>query len=348
MQPSPVPRDNPNVKRSTPPGARSRISGPVLLKGGVARPERRVLVHGLVYFGQAFANLMDGDGWTFRYFPDRGLLNLAAMAAELRACDIVYQVGGRVTRGKFLRAAHLFRKKTIVMHWVGSDTVDEQNDVAAGNADPWVFRSVHHWAESDWMVREVNALGLPCDRVPLPSSLVPDRPGPMPEEFRVLVYVPTLTRSSLYGLDSILIAARSLPDVPFDLVGLRDGPIPDAPRNLHVYPRIPNLAEFYRRASVVWRPVRHDGLSWMVMESLGHGRHVLWTYAFPGCIHATNSSEACEQIARLHRLHQRGALQKNQMGADFIAQGGYSPRFLRREIHARLERMLDSPQAPGL
>src|SRR6266403_1239163 len=48
---------------------------------------------------------------------------------------------------------------------------------------------------------------------------------------------------------------------------------------------------FYKRASVVWRPVRHDGLSFMVLEALGHGRHVLWTYEFPGCVKVDGVSD---------------------------------------------------------
>jgi hypothetical protein len=300
------------------------------------------LVHGLVYFGRVFADLMDGAGWRFRYYPDAGFRNLASMARELNACDLVYQVGGRVTRGKFLRIAHFLEKQKIVMHWVGSDTIDEQKDVAQGNADPWVLRNVHHWADSDWMVREVKALGMSCELVPLPSALVPDQPSPLPQEFRVLVYVPTVTRSELYGLDRVLKVARQLPDVPFDLVGLLDGPIPDPPANLQMYGRIPNLREFYLRASVVWRPVRHDGLSWMVLESLGHGRHVLWTYPFPGCIQVATAADACQHISRLHSLHRHGLLQLNEKGTHSITNDGYLPQFLRTKIRSRLEEILES------
>ncbi len=46
-----------------------------------ARP--RVLVHGLIYFGQMFAEFMNGDGWEFRYYPDAGVRNYLAMAREL-------------------------------------------------------------------------------------------------------------------------------------------------------------------------------------------------------------------------------------------------------------------------
>jgi hypothetical protein len=305
-------------------------------------PVRRVLVHGLIYFGQMFAELMDGDGWQFRYYPDAGIRNLAAMARELSGCDMAYQIGGRVTQGKFLQAARLLHKKKIVMHWVGSDTVDEQKEVAEGKSEPWVFDSIRHWAESDWMVREVQALGLSCELVPLPSSRVPDWPSPLPREFSVLVYMPDTRRSELYGLDRILQVARELPHIPFDLVGLLHGPIPDPPPNLKIYGRIPNLADFYRKASVVWRPVRHDGLSFMVLEALGHGRQVLWSYAFPGCVQVNSASEARDEIARLHTLHQQGRLGINCVGVQAISNGGYLPQRLRAEILTRLDRFLES------
>lgn len=314
----------------------------MLLRTARPRPGHRVLVHGLVYFGQVFSELMDGDGWSFRYFPDSGLRNLASMASELNSCDLVYQIGGRVTRGRFLRAAHLLRKRRIVMHWVGSDTLDERKDVAAGNADPWVVGGIRHWAESDWLLREVSALGVPCQLIPLPSGRVPERPSPLPSEFRVLVYVPTVTRRELYGLDRVLDVARALPHIPFDLVGLLDGPIPDPPANLRIHGRIPDLDSFYRRSSVVWRPVRHDGLSWMVLEALGHGRHVLWTYPLPGCIQVADASDARLHIERLFALHAAERLALNEHGVRFIADDGYSPRHLKFRIREKLQELLDA------
>ena len=143
---------------------------------------RRVLVHGLVYFGRVFAEFMTGDGWEFRYYPDEGLRSLAGMLRELATCDLVYQLGGRVTQGKFLRVAHALGKKHMVMHWMGSDVLDEQSAVRAGKTNPWVLQHLHHWAESDWMVREVRALGSPCELVPFPSALIPEEPSALPED----------------------------------------------------------------------------------------------------------------------------------------------------------------------
>jgi len=306
------------------------------------RSVRRVLVHGLVYFGPIFANFMNGDEWEFRYYPDEGIRNLAAMLSEVAACDVVYQLGGRLTQGKFLRAAHALGKKRIVMHWMGSDALDERPEVRSGSVDPWVVNRLHHWAESEWMVKEVRALGAPCELVPFPSALIPEQPTHLPAQFRVLVYVPTVERAELYGLDRILQVARELPHIAFQLVGMLDGPIPDVPGNLSIHGRIPNLLDFYHGSSVVWRPVRHDGVSWMVLEALGHGRHVLWTYPFPGCIRVEGAEDARDQILRLHDLHQQGSLTVNEEGVRFIERGGYHPRLLKGRIRALLEQILES------
>jgi hypothetical protein len=306
------------------------------------RRTRRVLVHGLVYFGQVFADFMTGDGWDFRYFPDHGLGNLLSMTEALRQCDLVYQIGGRVTVGKFLGAARLFGKNRVVMHWVGSDTLDQKAAAAAGRSDPWVLSGIHHWADSQWIHQEVTSLGLPSKLVPLPSPRIPNETVPLPDEFSVLVYVPSVERSELYGLDMILEAARQLPQVKFELVGLRDGPVANPPDNIRFHKRLPNLVDYYRDATVVWRPARHDGLSWMVLEGLGYGRHVLWTYPFRGCIRSTTASEAICHIKRLHQLHQHKQLMLNQEGASFIAASEYYPKNFRADIHARLEKILAS------
>lgn len=308
------------------------------MQTGIGVP-RRVLVHGLPYFSQMFAELMSGDGWEFRFFPDTGIINLAALAWELCACDIAYQIGGRSTVGKFLWAAKRLKKRKIVMHWAGSDTLDERGIVALGKADPWVKKEIHHWAESDWMVREVEELGLPCARVPLPSAKMPNKATPLPQKFSVLVHVPAVELGMLYGLDRILQVAGSLPQIPFVLVGLKFGTIGPTPKNLRTYGRVGDLLEVYRAATVLWRPVRHDGLSFMVREALGHGRYVLYSYPFPGCVQVQGAEDARREILRLFELHESGQLKINETGERVVAES-YSKHHLKRQILNRLESIL--------
>jgi hypothetical protein len=311
------------------------------LRSVVRQPNRNILVHGLFHCGRMFADFMSGDGWNFRYFPDEGISNLTKMAGYLKSSDLAYQIGGRLTVGKFLFAARLMEQQKIVVHWVGSDAVDYRPIAAKSEAAPWIVQKLHHWGVSKWMVEEVAALGVPCELVPLPSSRVPDSPSPLPAKFSVLVYVPDIRRGDLYGLDRILQVARELPEVSFELVGLTYGTISDAPKNLRTHGRVADLTSFYQQACVIWRPVRHDGMSHMVLEALGHGRHVLWSYPFPGCEKVSEVTETREHILRFYEQHQRGRLQINWEGVEAIA-NGYRPEQLKQNILVRLEQILNA------
>jgi hypothetical protein len=302
---------------------------------------RKILVHGLPYFGELFVNLMNGEGWDFRFYPDSGIGNLTRMLTSLMACDVAYQIGGRVTLGKFLRAAKWLRKNKIVIHWVGTDTIDERLAFASGKVDQWVRLKLTHWAETPWLSHEVNQLGTSCDVVPLPGALLPERPAPLPRDFSVLVYLPDASLGVLYGLDSILRVAQQLPQVQFELVGLAKGSINEPPSNLRIHGHVRNMTEFYQRSTVVWRPVKHDGLSFMVLESLAHGRYVIWSYAFPGCIHAGSDEEARDQIVRLHQMHSDGRLHLNEVGLQIVREK-YLPQNLKEQILLRLEKLLET------
>ena len=80
----------------------------------------------------------------------------------------------------------------------------------------------------------------------------------------------------------------------------------------------------------------------MVLEALGHGRHVLWTYPFPGCTRVSDGAKAREEIVRLSQMHERGELRVNEEGAQFMASETYNPRLLKKKIQARLETILQA------
>jgi hypothetical protein len=311
---------------------------------------RRVLVHGTPFFGKLFTETMGGEGWSFRYHPDDGALNLAKMLLDLRACDIVYQICGRVTLGKFLQATKYLGKKRVVVHWIGSDVLEAHPTVQAGKADPWLTRAALHWAETPWVAREVEALGVSCEMMALPGARLPAAVSPLPARFSVLVYIPgaymctyygaePMNVSTFYGLELILEVARELSHIDFHLVGLTPDQLEDAPGNLHVHGRVRDMTELYHQATVLWRPVRHDGLSFMVLEALAHGRHVLWSYDFPGCTKVASAAAASGQIVRLYEAHQQGQLTANGLGARIVAKD-YAPHHLKRKIHQRLEELL--------
>jgi hypothetical protein len=301
----------------------------------------RILLHGLVYFCRKFPGFLATPGWEFRHYDPNQLTACLPAALYLQRCDLAYSWGGRVTLGKFLTLARMLQKKNLVTFWCGSDTLNARKDYEAGRVDPWIADKVH-WAGSPWLADEVRAMGLKCEYVPSTWVEIPDSIPPMPKKFSVLAHLPSASRVELYGIDHLFAAARKLPHIQFDVVGILPGETLEAPANVTVHGRVPSMYPFFRQASVFWRPVRHDGLAFVCLEALAHGRHVLWTYPFPGCTVAPDAVSGYQEIQRLHDLHSQGKLSVNQFGADHIA-ANFSPAVIREGILTRWKRIMQSP-----
>jgi len=305
-----------------------------------ARPPYRVAVHGLPHFCRKLSALLDGGNWRVPYRSPFHPAGLAARVSDLARCDLAYSWTGRINMGKFLWAARKMGKTKIILLWCGSDVIYAKDELATGKIDPWVVDRTH-WAVSPWIAEEVRSLGVKCEYVQA-SFVNPVTPPALPKNFSVLVYLPTLRRAELYGLDRIVEVAKKLPGIQFNLVGLEKGPIANCPPNLCVHGHV-NLHEFYQRSTVIWRPVRHDGLSFMVLEAMACGRYVLYSYPLPGCIQVTNVSAACQEIERLRDLHYSGALGLNHEGVNVIARD-YDPSVVSEKLRARWETIILSQE----
>lgn len=299
----------------------------------------RVLLHGLEYFCGKVPPLFASEGWDIRFHRPRGLPSLLAMARDLYRADLLFVWGARISMGNVLRLARVFRKEKIILFWAGSDVLGAKMQLAEGKLDPWVAGKTH-WAIAPWLAEEVRGLGLPCEWVPL--FWMPDvrQPLELPETFSVVTYMPAVSRKDLYGLDRILQVARQLPHIPFEMVGLKERKIEDPPANLRIFGRTNDMSSFYRRATVYWRPVSHDGLSFSALEALAHGRHVIWSYPFPHCIHSTSVEMDAAEIERLYSLHQAKKLSLNQAGIDFMAER-FSPERIKEEFLQRWRKIIE-------
>lgn len=299
----------------------------------------RVVVHGLPYFCQKLPDLLQSERWDVRHHPQHNPMGLAALVKDLNRCDLVYTWGGRINKGKFLWAARSLGKKKLVIFWCGSDVLVARQELAKGRMDHWVASRIH-WAASPSLAEEVRAMGLRCEHVQASFVNCVARPAPLPQKFSVLVFLPTAARSDLYGWDQVVEVARALPSIEFKLVGLQDDDPPDAPPNVIVHRWIENLTPFYEQSTVLWRPVRHDaGISFMVLEALAHGRHVLYSYPIHGSLQVNGVESAQKQLQRLFSLHCSGQLQLNRDGIRAIAQH-YSREAVRSELHRRWEEII--------
>lgn len=297
----------------------------------------RVVLHGLPYFCTKLRNIIRNDDWEVRFRARLTLPGLLAHAEDARWCDLAYTWGGRVNMGKFLSVARFFGKKKIVILWSGSDVVYARRDFDKGKISPWVTEKVH-WAVSPWIADEVRAMGIPCEHVQV--SFVPpvEEPPPLPEKFSILMFVPCVAKQDLYGWDRMLEVAEKLRSIEFNLIGLEPGNTLKAPPNVKLHPVV-SVPEFLARSTVVYRPVRHDGLSFMVLEALSHGRHVLYSYPWPGCIHVTSVEMACRELQRLQDLHENRTLTLNRAGIEVI-QRDYHPDTVQARLLERWKQII--------
>jgi glycosyltransferase involved in cell wall biosynthesis len=311
---------------------------------GQDRKARRpfvVVVHGLTHFCRKLPELLQGDEWDVRDYSRHRLRELPGLIRDLGRCDLVYLWGGRISMGKFLWTARSLRKEKIIMFWSGSDVLLAQEECSARKPDPWIADRVH-WAASATLAKEVRALGLNCEYVQASFVASIGRPEPLPKDFSVLLYVPSLERGALYGLDSALEVARTLPSVRFKIVGLGAADRLVAPPNVEIHGWVSDINPLLERSTVLWRPVRHDaGTSFMVLEALAQGRHVLYTYPHPGCVCSTTVEMARSEIVKFSRLHDSGKLELNRLGMEYVAHH-CSRESVRADLLQRWEQVIES------
>lgn len=298
----------------------------------------RVAVNGLPYFCQKLSQLLNGEEWEVPHRSPSNPVGLAARFVDLARCDLAYSWTGRISMGRFLKAARALGKKKIVMLWSGSDALWAKAEWSGGKTDPWV-RGLVHWAVSPWLAEEVCSLGIDCEYVQASFVDIVPHVKPLPKKFSVLAFVRDIHKTGLYGWDRILEVAQKLPQIEFNLCGLPEGQRLQGPPNIKVHNWTNGLTTRIEQTSVVYRPVRHDGLSFTVLEALSHGRHVLYTYPLPGCIQVADAAAACQELEKLYACHKVGALPLNENGRRYVIQE-YAPAKVRSEIRRRWKQII--------
>jgi len=301
----------------------------------------RVVAHGLANFCRLLPGMLQSEGWEVLDRSGHRPRQVFELVKDLAQCDLAYTWGGRISMGKFLWVARLMGKEKIVMLWSGSDVLFARNELASGLRAPWITDRIH-WAVSPWVAEEVRALGLACEHVHAYAIPQVANPKPLPKRFSVLLYVADAAKAELYGWDRMVEVAAKLPKVQFNLCGLPPGQNLIGPSNISIQHWTDDFAPVLEGSTVYYRPVRHDGLSFSVLEALAHGRHVLYSYPLTGCVHVASVPEACRQLELLLDMHESGMLRRNEEGRRYVAEH-YAPDMVRSELLQRWEAIINSP-----
>jgi hypothetical protein len=252
---------------------------------------------------------------------------------------------GDATADRWLRLAARVLRKPRVMHWVGSDItrLNEQRRLRAALSSS----NILHLAEVSWTARELQSAGLFPRIAALPPRRYTDAPVPLPETFTILLYVPSV-RSDFYGRQAFQRLMYRLRDKPIRYVVVGGGQLAAPPgvemENLgwrH------DLSEAYKRSSLLIRFTDRDGLSLMVLEALGFGRHVLWTQEFQHTRNIRTYDDMEREVLELLQAHERGTLEPQRDAAAFI-RARYSPEQCMRAIATAWQDTLLTDSAPAI
>ncbi|OAI38669.1 hypothetical protein AYO38_02040 [bacterium SCGC AG-212-C10] len=298
---------------------------------------KRVLVVGLPFFGTRTAESLRGVGYDAHYLPHPGRdpAMLPQLATEILMADVVYTIGSSVRRNSPLDLIARTGKAMLV-HWVGTDVSVALDDYRDGAVSDRVIRRGLHRADSRWLVEELQGLGVRAQERLLPIPVAIGSPEPLPETFRVLVYLPAEPQED-YDVKGTLEVIRALPDVQFMIVG--GFRTTEQFTNVEVVGFVHDMPAVYRRATVLLRLMKHDGMSHSVIEAASFARYVVWTYAIDGVLASADAGEAAATLRELHEQFLAGTLDPNNGGAEHMRMQYRHERVL-AQICRDLDRLL--------
>jgi hypothetical protein len=296
-----------------------------------SRP-RHALVVGFDYYGRFLAQLMNEQSkdWRLTYCSASRLDTLRAAALACRV-DAVISFGGPGPNAAITDIARR-RNIPVVVIWAGTDVVSAaQERHLLEVIKNYRFVNV---ADGPWLVDELRELGIEARYVPVTAVAPPATMAPLPHAFRVLTYLPE-PRRPFYGEKIVYSIARSMPDVPFTVVG-KGEPNAAAPSNVTFAGHVDDMPARIDAVSVLLRLPEHDGKSMLVLEALSRGRHVIWNYDFPGVHHAADGRGALALLRAMREAHQSGQLPLNAAGREHVTQ-----RFNRPALAKDFQAVLD-------
>lgn len=245
-----------------------------------------------------------------------------AYLQAIKGVDIIYNV---FTVDSFRFKARLAKRRGIrvVSHWIGSDVRFAQE--GSTNLDDLSNLIDQHVSCFDPLRKKLEPFGIEAPVVPIVPFNMEFELCEMPKKHAVLVYLPE-GRETLYGFEEIRKAMAQFPELPFYIVANGNeelfAPYPNAVVLGMLGPE--EMSELYHNVSTLVRMHTSDGLSMMVLEALGKGKHVIWDHEFDYVLPGKNASEIIDSLEKV--LSQ--PLAPRQDAHDFMVNAFTEERFL--------------------
>ena len=229
----------------------------VTKKTPVSDERPRLLILGIPHFGNLLTGILANRGWDVGYepHPGRNPAHWLRLLPKIARADILYLISARIERLSPLDMLLRVRRKPVVIHWVGTDTLRAKRAYEARNLSARASEQPSHWADAPWLRDSLRDMGLRVEHVPLPvPDVVADTP-PLPETFRVLMYLPKERRNrEVFDEETMMRLPEAFPDAEFTVFPApRDTLTGQVPANLTAQGWTEDVDALYREATVYAR-----------------------------------------------------------------------------------------------
>jgi len=232
----------------------------------------------------------------------------------LLTADVLYSLNGTLSNSGLMNLAFKLNKRVII-HWMGTDVSKAIAKIENNQQDERYF-SAEHYTVAPWLREELSTIGIDAKVLSIAAQEANIEIKPFPEKFTILTYLPE-NRADFYGKPALIQAAKTFPEINFIVVGDLK-PFEGSPSNVEFKGWTKNVDPYIESSVALMRFMEHDGMSYMVIDTLARGRYVLYNRNFPGVEYVQSLGELMEAIFSLKQRFDAGNLPLNKKAASRV------------------------------
>lgn len=243
----------------------------------------RVIFNGLPYFT---GDLVDSlkikfphDDW--RFFDTYGsFVDKVKFSCFLPFADLFFSFNGIYDQSGTYDFAKVLKKNTAVF-WHGSDVLELQKKVEKDTSFINYLKKCSHFSDAPWLIEELNGLGISAGRLLFKYFDCSEQIGEHYDNpSRVVIYLPE-GKEDFYGWQQVLELSQLYSSFEYHIVANTGEFLNGSTRpNIYFHGKLHKKVylDLLKQSSILFRWVPHDGYSLSVIEAMGYGLEIVWTY----------------------------------------------------------------------
>lgn len=268
----------------------------------------RILINGLPLFSKRLADdLKKIDPSSTFTFVDtyNSKLEQVKFLLLLPFCDAVISMNGVTDQSGSLDWV-LRMKKKLIIQWQGTDVMLALERMKNKTINRKYIDYAVNFVDAIWLKEEIESIGVHVEMLKF-KYISPGKPVSKYEKVSVMSYI-SQSRQAFYGMQSIVEAAAHFPEIDFNIFGMSECDFSCTPNvHLHGWRSENDFAKALQENAIFLRLTEHDGFSVSVIEALGYGCEVIWTYPETHVVYLKEKSDLIKELTLLiEKVEKRG------------------------------------------